>query len=112
MNSHKGFHVCEICNKPLSSHWSLNRHKQVKHNATVVKTFEEYLDEKTTMEVKIENLQLKIECLETELDLLKQSNEEHKEKITELSDTIVSIRLAMRENIRKIVLDYLKLDSQ
>jgi len=108
MSSHKGLFVCEICNNPFSSHWSLNRHKQKKHLVPQVKTYEEYLEEKTTNETLIENLQIKMECLENELELMKTLVDEHKDKITELSDTIVSIRLSMRENIRKMLLDYLK----
>ena len=108
--SHKNIHICEVCNKSFTTYWSMIRHQTTKHKAPQPKTYEEYLEEKTTSELNIQNMGIRIECLETETELLKQQVEEHKEKISELTDTIVSIRLAMRENIKKFVMEYLKND--
>ena len=108
--SHKNIHICEVCNKSFTTYWSMIRHQTTKHKAPQPKTYEEYLEEKTTKELNINNLELRVECLENENEILKQQVEEHKEKISELIDTIVSIRLSIKENIKRFVMDYLKND--
>lgn len=102
--SHKGIHLCEICNKGFTTHWGMARHRVKVHKEPQPITYESYLEEKEAGKIQGENLGLRVECLETELELSKATICELTDRIEEIENKLVAEALNRNNVIRSVVL--------
>lgn len=93
--------ICDICNRPFATYWTMNRHKHKIHNQPThaLETYTEFIEKEKTKELQLENIEMTRDMDNITIEILQMDIEQLQNKVNDLENQLFALRFALPQMI-------------